>query len=335
MAVALRDLARQLGLELRGDGGRRVTRVAALDADCPDGLGFLANRRYRKHLAATRLAAVILAPADADACPVAALITERPYLAFARAAALLHPEPAMQAGIDAGAHIDPGAVVAATARVAAGSTVATGARIGPGVYLGPGCHIGEGVEIGADSRLLGRVSVLAGARLGQRVRVQAGAVIGSEGFGFAESETGWERVPQLGSVTIGDDVDIGANTTIDRGTLEDTVIGEGVRIDNLVQVAHNVVIGAHTAIAGCVGICGSARIGRYCRLGGGVGVIGHIEIADRVTVTAMSLVTRSIRQPGGTWSAGTPLMENSLWRRNTVRLRQLDELARRLKSIEE
>ena len=189
------------------------------------------------------------------------------------------------------------------------------------------------MSIDADSRLLAAVTVLAAARIGKRVVLHPGVVIGSDGFGMAWEDEHWEKVPQLGSVRIADDVDIGANTTVDRGSLDDTVIEEGVKIDNQVQVAHNVVIGAHTAIAGCVGISGSARIGSYCALAGGVGVVGHLEICDHVRITGMSMVTRSISEPG-TYSAGTPLMPNPQWRRNAVAMKRLDALARRVRALE-
>ncbi len=334
MQLTLSALAEQLGCTLRGDGNVLISSVSTLQKGGKGALGFLANPAYRKYLADTRLSAVLLAEADADACPVAALISGNPYADYARAVRLLYPSQTVPAGTHASAVIDADACIDPGASIGPNVVVAAGARIGSGVRLGPGCVIGEGVVIGNDSHLAANVTVLASAQIGCRVTIQPGAVIGAEGFGLAATDEGWEKVPQLGSVRIGDDVDIGANTTIDRGALDDTVIEEGVRIDNQVQVAHNVFIGAHTAIAGCVGISGSARIGRHCRLAGGVGVVGHLEIADGVTVTGMSMVTRSITRPGSVWSAGTPLMDNSSWRRNAVRMKQLDALARRLSALE-
>jgi len=334
MQLTLSALAKQLGATLQGDGETLISSVSTLQHGGKGALGFLANAAYRKHLAGTHLSAVVLAEEDAEACPVAALLSSNPYADFARAVRLLYPPQAVSPGVHASAVIDDEADIDPGACIGANVVVAAEARIGRGVYLGPGCVIDAGVHIGDDSCLVANVTVLGRAQIGRRVTIHPGAVIGSDGFGIAESEGGWEKVPQLGSVRIGDDVDIGANTTIDRGALEDTVIEEGVRIDNQVQVAHNVVIGAHTAIAGCVGISGSARIGKHCRLAGGVGVVGHLDIADRVTVTGMSMVTHSITRPGSVWSAGTPLMENTSWRRNAVRMKQLDDLAKRISKLE-
>ena len=334
MPFTLSELAEQLDVLWRGDGDTLISSVSTLQHGSEGALGFLANPAYRKYLADTRVSAVLLEQENVEACPVAALISANPYADYARAVRLLYPSQSLTPGIHASAVIEAGAEVDPESCIGANVVVAAGARIGKGVYLGPGCVIDAGVVIGEGSCLVANVTVLAKARIGRRVMIHPGAVIGSEGFGLAAVDDGWENVPQLGSVRIGDDVNIGANTTIDRGALEDTIIEEGVRIDNQVQVAHNVFIGAHTAIAGCVGISGSARIGRYCRLAGGVGVVGHLEIADHVTVTGMSMVTRSITRPGSVWSAGTPLMENTTWRRNAARMKQLDDLAKRLKKLE-
>lgn len=334
MQLSLSELTEKLGVTLQGDGGVLISSASTLQNGGKGALGFLANPVYRKYLADTHVSAVLLAEEDAGSCPVSALISANPYADFARAVNLLYPASEMNPGVHASAVIDPKAQVDPDASIDANVVVAAGAKIGKGVYLGPGCVVGVDVSIGEDSCLIANVTVLGRAQIGCRVTLHPGAVIGSEGFGIASVEEGWEDVPQLGSVRIGDDVVIGANTTIDRGALEDTIIEEGVRIDNQVQVAHNVFIGAHTAIAGCVGISGSARIGRHCRLAGGVGVVGHLEIADRVTITAMSTVTRSISASGSVWSAGMPLMENTSWRRNAVRMKQLDKLAMRLSKLE-
>ncbi len=333
MELTLAQLAGQLGVELRGDGAVRVSAVAPLQSAYTGALSFLANPRYRRHLGTTRASAVVLAEQDAADSPVPVLVSDNPYACYARAVALLYPQETVSAGIHASAMVHPEAMVDAAARVDAGAVVAAGAQIGPAVQIGPGCVVGEGVVIGQDSRLVASVTVLAGAQIGRRVILHPGVVIGSDGFGMALDQGEWLKVPQLGSVQIGDDVDIGANTTVDRGALQDTVIEAGVKIDNQVQVGHNVFIGAHTAIAGCVGISGSTRIGRHCTLAGGVGLVGHVEIADNVHITAMSMVTRSIHE-AGTYSAGTPLTKNTLWRRNAVRIKQLDTLARRVSDLE-
>lgn len=333
MVLTLAQLAERLGAVLRGDGSAEISGVAPLTEARPGNVSFLANPRYRRYLAATRASAVILAEADAAGAGTAVLISDNPYAAYAQAVALLHPPAGHAPGIHAAAVVDATAVVDASASVGPGSVIEAGAHIGAGVCVGPGCVIGAGVHIGAGSHLVARVTVLAAARIGARAVLHPGAVIGGDGFGLARVGERWEKIPQIGSVRIGDDVEIGANTTVDRGALGDTVIEDGVKIDNQVQVAHNVHIGAHTAIAACVGISGSTRIGRHCTLAGGVGVVGHLEIADNVHVTGMSMVMHSLPR-AGTYSAGTPLMENRRWRRNAVRIKQLDELSRRLRDIE-
>ncbi|MBS7456344.1 UDP-3-O-(3-hydroxymyristoyl)glucosamine N-acyltransferase [Coralloluteibacterium stylophorae] len=322
-------LAERFGLGLRGDPATPVTGVATLARAAAGQLAFLANPRYRAELMATGAEAVVLREEDAGECPVACLVARDPYSAFARIAALFDPTPAPRAGVH------PSAVVAADARVdpaaEIGPFVSIGARsvIEAGAVVGPGCVIGEDCTVGADSRLVARVTLVTRVRLGARVLVHPGAVLGADGFGLAMEQGRWLKVPQLGGVVVGDDCEIGANTTIDRGALDDTVLGEDVRLDNQIQIAHNVVIGAHSALAGCSAVAGSAKIGRYCLIGGSAGVLGHLELADRVTITAMSLVTHSIREPGE-YSSGTPIQDNRSWRRNAARFKHLDTLARRI-----
>lgn len=333
MTLTLSQLARQLNVELRGDGDVRVSMVASLQRAGPGALSFLANPKYRRYLKNTRASAVVLSGQDAQDSPVAVLVSDNPYACYARAARLLYPQDKPRSGIHPGAIVDAAAQIDPSAWIDANTVIAEGAKIGPSVQIGPGCIIGAKVEIGEGSQLVARVTILAEAHIGRRAILHPGVVIGSDGFGLAEVGGRWEKVPQLGSVRIGNDVEIGANTTIDRGAIENTIIEEGVKIDNQVQVAHNVFIGAQTAIAACVGISGSARIGRHCTLAGGAGVVGHLAIADHVHITGMSMVTRSISEPG-TYSAGMPLMENRQWRRNAVRVKQLDCLTRRISSLE-
>jgi UDP-3-O-[3-hydroxymyristoyl] glucosamine N-acyltransferase len=334
MVLTLAQLAQRLGAELRGgDGDTVITGIAPLAEARAGEVSFLANPRYRRFLGQTGASAVILAEADSAGAGSAVLVSDNPYATYAHAVRILHPPAAPPPGIDAGATVDASADVDPAARVGPGCIIEAGASLGAGVVLGPGCIVAAGVSIAADSHLVARVTVLSAARIGRRAVLHPGVVIGSDGFGMAQVDGRWEKVPQIGSVRIGDDVEIGANTTIDRGALGDTVIEDGVKIDNQVQVAHNVHIGAHTAIAGCVGISGSARIGRHCTLAGGVGLVGHLELADHVHITGMSMVTHSISR-AGTYSAGTPLMENREWRRNAVRMKQLDSLARRVQNIE-
>ncbi len=334
MGITLGSLAEQLGSELhRGDPDCRIESVATLQHAAAGDLSFLANKAYRKYLAGTHASAVILAPEYAGECPVAVLVSENPYAAYARAAALIAPPPARQQGIHATASVAADCTVDATAWIGPHCIVEPGAVIHAGVQIAGGCFIGAGSVIGAQSRLSANVVVCHGVQIGERVNINPGAVIGSDGFGLASEQGRWLNVPQLGSVRIGNDVDIGANTTIDRGALDDTVLEDGVRLDNQIQVAHNVYIGAHTAIAGCVGISGSARIGRHCMIGGGAGIVGHLEIADHVVVTGMTMVTKSITRPG-VYSSGVPAQDNESWNRNYARIRQLDRIARKVNALE-
>ncbi|MGD2031165.1 MAG: UDP-3-O-(3-hydroxymyristoyl)glucosamine N-acyltransferase, partial [Gammaproteobacteria bacterium] len=290
MSVRLGDLAERSDCELRGDPDVEVTGVATLARAGPGEISFLANPAYREFLAETRAAAVILAEKDADRCPVSALISDNPYLAYARVAAVLHPQPPFQAGISERATVDSSASVAPSAWIGAGSVIESGAVIGEDSFVGPGCTIGSNAVIGAGCRLVARVTLCGDVTIGDRVLVHPGAVIGADGFGIARDGDRWVKVPQLGSVSIGNDVEIGANTTIDRGAIENTVLESGVKLDNQIQIGHNVRIGEHTVIAGCVGISGSTVIGRRCMIAGASGIGGHIQIADDVILLAASVV---------------------------------------------
>jgi UDP-3-O-[3-hydroxymyristoyl] glucosamine N-acyltransferase len=331
--LTVEALAARLELELRGDGATVLRSVATLAAAGPDQVDFLANPRYRRQLAETRAGAVILFGEAAADCPVPALVSSNPYADYARAAALLTPPPVAAAGVDAAARVAEGARLGAEVSIAAGAVVEAGAVLGDRVVLAPGAVVRDGCTVGDDTRIGANVVLERGVSVGRRCILHGGVVVGADGFGFAPEGGEWIKVPQLGAVRIGDDVEIGANTTIDRGAIEDTVIEDGVKLDNLVQVAHNVRIGAHTVVAGCTAIAGSARIGRGCAIGGGVGITGHIEIADGSVITARTLVTRAISK-AGTWSGSLPMDENRNWRRNSARFRQLDEFARRLSELE-
>jgi UDP-3-O-[3-hydroxymyristoyl] glucosamine N-acyltransferase len=294
---------------------------------------FLASGRYRKYLATTAASAVMLAPEHAQASPVPVLIVDNPYAAFARVAALLHPAGENRQGLHETACIAADCRVHETAWVGPYSVLEAGIEVGPRAYIGAGCYVGEGSMIGEGSRLVAHVTVCRGTHIGKRVLIHPGAVIGSDGFGLANEGGVWIKMPQLGGVRIGDDVEIGANTTIDRGTIEDTVIEDGVKLDNQIQLGHNVHVGEHTAIAGCVGVAGSTHIGKRCLIGGGVGIGGHLEIADDVNITGMSMVTKSLKEPG-IYSSGVPVEANRVWRRNMARLRQIEELTRRFEELE-
>jgi UDP-3-O-[3-hydroxymyristoyl] glucosamine N-acyltransferase len=325
--LSLGALAVRFGLKLKGDPDLKVDRVATLSHAGPGSLSFFANTRYRRQLAATQATAVVLTEADAAGCAVAALIDGNPYLAYARIAALLYPEPAVEPGIH------PSAVVAVRARVAASANIGPlcviedDAEIGERVRLGPGCVVERGARVGADSHLVSRVNLYAGVSIGRRCILHAGAVVGADGFGFAGDGGAWMKVPQVGSVRIGDDVEIGANTTIDRGAIDDTVVENGVKLDNQIQVGHNVIIGEHSAIAACTGISGSTVIGKRCQIGGMVGFAGHLNIADDVHVTGCSLVSASIHN-AGIYSSGMPTVEARHWRRMVAHLRRLPDKER-------
>jgi UDP-3-O-[3-hydroxymyristoyl] glucosamine N-acyltransferase len=334
VALRLGELAAAIGAELRGDPERVVERIATLQGADSGAVSFLANRRYRRLLSATRAAAVILSDKDAAACPTATLVMANPYLGYARAASLLNPPRPMPRGVHATAWVSEGARVHETAFVGPHAVIESGAEVGPDAVVGPGCVVGEGASLGAGTRLVANVTICHGVRLGQRVLVHPGAVIGADGFGLANDGGVWVKIPQLGTVVVGDDAEIGANTTIDRGALEDTVIENGVKLDNQIQVGHNCRIGAHTAIAGSTGIAGSAHIGQRCMIGGGVGISGHVDICDGVVLSGRSVVYQSIKEPG-MYASGMPLQPQELWLRNLPRYRQLDELAKRVKRLEQ
>jgi UDP-3-O-[3-hydroxymyristoyl] glucosamine N-acyltransferase len=324
---SLGELSVRFGLELRGSPEARVSHVATLAEAREGSLSFLANSRYRRSLRETRASAVILESAEAEACPVAALITPNPYLMYARIASLFHPEPAVEPGIHPSAVVADGARIAASAAVGPLAVIEADVDIGARAQIGPGCTVQAGARIGADTRLIARVNLYAGVRIGERCILHAGVVIGADGFGFAPDRGTWVKVPQVGTVRIGDDVEIGANTTVDRGAIEDTVIEQGVKLDNQIQVGHNVTIGAHTAIAACTGISGSTTLGKRCRVGGMVGFAGHLMIADDVVVTGCSLVSASIRE-AGSYSSGMPTVPIRQWRRMVASLRRLGERER-------
>ena len=324
---AASELAARFGLELRGPD-RAVEGVGTL-ADATRGqLSFLANPRYRSQLSSTGAGVVVLRADDAGAFAGTALVARDPYVAFARIAALFERKPAHAPGIHPTAFVDADAVVDPTACIGPHASIGARSRIQARAVVGPGCVIGEDCDVGEDCELQARVTLLTRVRLGKRVRILPGAVLGAAGFGLAMDAGRWVNVPQLGGVVVGDDCEIGANTTIDRGALGDTVLEEDVRLDNQIQIGHNVRIGAHTAMAGCAAVAGSAKIGRHCLIGGAAGILGHLEVCDRVVVTAMSLVTHSIREPGE-YSSGTPLMDNRSWRKSAARFKQLDRIARR------
>ena len=333
MTYTLAELARRFHGKVRGEPEATVERVAALETAGPSDIAYVGDRKYAALLAKTSAGAVILTEADAQHYRGTALIVDNPHLCFARVATLLHPPRAFQPGVHSTAVVEPEAQVAKTAWIGPHAVIGRNTVIGEEVYVGPGCVVGDDVTIGARTRLMAHVTIDDRCAVGEDCIFHPGVVIGSDGFGFARNGERWEKVPQLGRAVIGNDVEVGANTTIDRGAMGDTVIGNGVKLDNLIQIAHNVRIGENTAIAAFVGIAGSAVIGRRCTIGGQSGINGHIELVDDVHVTACTLVSSSISKPG-VYSASLKAAPAEKWRRNAARLHHLDEMARRLIELE-
>lgn len=329
----LGDIAERLNLELRGDDSCQISGLGTLKGAQAGQLSFLSHSSYIDQLADCQASAVILPPDLADRWPGNALITSSPYVAFAHASALFAPALEHEAGVHPSASVADDAVLADGVTVAANAVVESGAYVGAGSVIGAGSVVGARARLGEHCRLQSNVTLYREVVLGNRVVIHSAAVIGADGFGYAFDGENSIKIHQLGSVRIGDDVEIGAGTTIDRGAIDDTVIEQGVKIDNQVQIGHNCQIGAHTVICGCTAIAGSAIIGKYCVLGGASGVVGHLRIADGVQVSAMSLVDREITEPG-VYSSGTGFMKITQWKRNTVRFKQLDSIARRLKELE-
>jgi len=330
----LAEIAERIGGELVGDGDVVISRVATLvNADAGD-LSFVANAKYRSQLSSTRASAVIVGMREKELTSLPRIISSNPYACYAKAASLLNPMERVSPGIHPTVVMGEGARVAASASIGPQAVLGREVEIGEGVVIGAGCYVGDQVKIGDETRLYPRVVIYHACQIGQRVIVHSGAVIGADGFGLANEQGRWLKIPQIGRVLVGDDVEIGANTTIDRGALDDTVIEEGVKLDNQIQIAHNVRIGAHTAMAGCVGVAGSTRIGRYCTVAGSAMIIGHLEIADRVNISVGTLVTKSISEPG-TYTSSIPCLPHRDWLKNAAQLHHLNELAERVKQLEQ
>ncbi len=320
---SLGELAARFGLELRGDPALRVRRVATLQNAAAGGISFFANARYKKPLEATQATAVVLAAEHASLSPVAALLDPNPYLAYARIAGVLHPTGVSPPGIDGSAVVAASARIAASAHVGPHAVIEEAVEIGERVVVGPGCIVQKGTRIAADTRLTARVTLCRNVQVGERCILHPGVVIGADGFGFAlDGARGWVKVPQIGAVRIGNDVEIGANTTVDCGAIDDTVIENGVKLDNQIQIGHNVSIGEHTVIASCTGISGSTTIGKRCMIGGLVGMAGHLTIADDVVITGFSMISASLKR-AGSYSSGIPAEETKQWWRRVAQFRRL------------
>jgi UDP-3-O-[3-hydroxymyristoyl] glucosamine N-acyltransferase len=326
---SIAEIARRFGCEVSGDPSVRVTHVASLQEAGPEAVAFVARPKYVSLIGSTRAGAVIVSPEHASKCRTTALITRNPHAVYARVAALLHPAEPAPIGVHESAIVDPSARIDRSASIGPGCVIGR-AHIGPRVRLGPHCIVMDDAHIGADTQLVARVTLCESVHVGERCHLHPGAVVGSDGFGNVMENGAWVKVPQLGSVQIGNDVSVGANTTIDRGALGDTVIEDGVRLDNQIQIAHNVRIGAHTAIAACVGIAGSSTVGKRCLIGGKVGIADQVDICDGVTILAMTPVGSSIRTPG-VYSGNLGFEEAHRFRRSAVRFRHLDDMARELR----
>jgi UDP-3-O-[3-hydroxymyristoyl] glucosamine N-acyltransferase len=333
VGISLRQLAERCGAELAGDGDVVIDRVATLDSAGEGAIAFLSNPKYRGRLAGTRASAVIVAPDDAQATALPKLVTANPYAAYARVAAILHPPRAPAPGVHPTAVVAGSARVAASAAIGAHAVIGERTQVGERAAVGAGTVIGEDCTVGDDCLLYPRVVVYPRSAIGPRTIVHSGAVIGADGFGMAEQDGRWIKIPQLGRVVVGADVEIGANTTIDRGAIGDTVIDEDVKLDNQIQVGHNCHIGAHTAIAGCVGIAGSTTIGRNCKIGGAAMISGHLEIADGTVISAATGVFESIRSPG-VYTGSFPALPHREWKRVAAAARRLRSILERLRALE-
>jgi UDP-3-O-[3-hydroxymyristoyl] glucosamine N-acyltransferase len=331
----LAEIAERFDLDLRGDGAHEISTIGSLSGAGPEAVTFLANVAYRPKLKTTRAGAVILDPEHAASCPVACLLSDDPYLAYARVATLFDTRPRGEPGIHPAASVHPDATLGAQVHVGANAVIGAGCDIGDGCSIGPGCVLAENCTVGAGSRLSANVTLCDGVQLGRRVLIHPGAVIGADGFGIALAGDHWEKVPQLGSVVVGDDCEIGANSCIDRGAVGNTVLEEDVRLDNLCQIGHNCHIGAHTAMAAYAAIAGSAKIGKFCLFAGRSGAHGHIEVADRTTAGAMTMIRKTVTEPGTTWYAGIPGQPIREWQRILGHLKRMDKTLRRVREIDQ
>lgn len=331
--MKLGDLAEALKLPLHGDPSVELSALAPVQRAGPNDLAFVVSARYESALPGVKAGAIILPENLRLKAPGNCLVSEDPYASYAEASWLLKPAIVPAAGQDPTALIDVSARVAPTAHIGAGVVIGADCVIGEDVVIEPYCVLGPDVRVGANSYLFARVTLYSNVWLDEQCRVQSGAILGSEGFGFARTRQGWSQIQQTGGVRVGRRVHIGANTTIDCGAIDPTVIADGVILDNQIQVAHNVQIGENTAIAGCVGIAGSTRIGRDCQIGGACNIVGHITITDKVILNAASLVSRSIEQPGR-YGSGSPLQAEPAWRRSFATLPKLPELIKRVRKLE-
>jgi UDP-3-O-[3-hydroxymyristoyl] glucosamine N-acyltransferase len=333
ISFTLAEIVAHFGGRIEGDASTKVHQIATLDSASNGNIAFLANSKYRNQLESTRASAIIISEADAAATSLPRIICANPYSYFAKVSAFLNPLPALKPGIHASAVIGKNAQVSPNAQIDEFVSIGEGVVIGSGSVIMAGCSIGANATIGENTRLYPRVVVYHKCIVGNNTIIHSGVVIGADGFGIAMDEGAWLKIPQIGRALIGNNVEIGANTTIDRGALDDTVIEDGVKLDNLIQIAHNVRIGSHTAIAGCAGIAGSTTVGSYCRIGGSAGIVGHVTIADGVEISPFTMISKSLREKG-TYSGMNPFSEKDKWLKNTAHIRHLDDMATRIKNLE-
>ena len=329
----LTELADYIGATLVGDSTQQVLGLATLQSAVSGQLSFLANSKYLQFLEDTQASAVIVNQENAARCKVAALVIDDPYMAYAKISQLFDQSISDETGVHGSAVIASDCTLGSNIYVGPNVVIESGVAIGDGVSIGAGCFIGKNCSIGEASRLNPNATIYHGVSIGQRAVIHSGVVIGADGFGFANNAGRWEKIHQLGGVEIGDDVEVGANTCIDRGAMTDTRISAGVKLDNHIQIGHNVIIGEHSAVAAGTSIAGSVEIGSYCTIAGAVGIAGHLTIADHVHVTGMSMVSSSLKH-AGVYSSGTALTDNQTWRKNTARLRKLDEYTKRMLKLE-
>tara|TARA_Y100001935_G_scaffold142133_1_gene117460 strand:- start:12551 stop:13588 length:1038 start_codon:yes stop_codon:yes gene_type:complete len=331
--LSLKKIAEITNTKLYGDDNYHVSDIGPLESAQEGDLSFLSSSKYKKYLHKTRATAVILSPEDLDSCPVCALVSDNPYLAYTKAAKALIDERKLNFGVHPTATVEHSAKVHSNSEIGANCYIGRNVVIEEGVRIAPGCVIGEESQIKSHSDLMANVTLGVKTIIGKRCLIHPGAVIGSDGFGFANDNGSWVKAPQLGGVVIGNDVEVGSCSTIDRGAITDTILGDGVKLDNQVHIAHNVQIGSNTAIAAQVGIAGSTKIGAFCTIAGKAGIAGHIEIADKTNISGFTAVTKSIKI-SGTYTSTIPAIPHEKWRKNFSRLKQLDDLSRRLKKLE-
>lgn len=332
MSITLKALVEKLGGDLVGENAN-IDRVASIANAQAGSITFITDNKYRKSLADTKASAVILAEENRAYSKLPCIVTNNPYAYFAEVSALLNPKLPTSAGVHKSATVDVGSTISSTCSVGANAVIGQHVHLADDVVIGAGCYVGDHVVIGKNTQLQANVTIYANCIIGESCNIAAGTVIGADGFGYANQQGAWVKIPQVGRVLIGNNVDIGANTTVDRGALDDTIIENGVKLDNLIQIGHNCIIGEHTVIAGCVGIAGSAKIGKYCKIGGAAMILGHLEIADDVTISPGTMITRSLKK-SDTYTALMPFQTHEDWLKTAASLRHLDELTDRLKQLE-